>query len=57
MARIGECCQCECAGCGQYGWVQIDCPPESLTDKFGSLGTLRAILVFGNSTGIAVYDP
>jgi len=57
VARIGECCQCECAGCGQYGWVQIDCPPESLTDKFGSLGTLRAILVFGNSTGIAVYDP
>ncbi|QCE10921.1 hypothetical protein DEO72_LG10g2154 [Vigna unguiculata] len=20
-------CQCECAGCGQYGWVWMDCPP------------------------------
>ncbi|QCD82459.1 hypothetical protein DEO72_LG2g2797 [Vigna unguiculata] len=20
-------CRCECAGCGQYGWVQMDCPP------------------------------
>jgi len=27
-ARVGECCRCECAGCGQYGWVQIDCPPQ-----------------------------
>jgi len=27
-ARVGECCQCECAGCGQYGWVQKDCPPQ-----------------------------
>jgi len=26
-ARVGECCRCECAGCGQYGWVQMDCPP------------------------------
>jgi len=26
-ARVDECCRCECAGCGQYGWVQIDCPP------------------------------
>jgi len=24
VARVGECCWCECAGCGQYGWVQID---------------------------------
>jgi len=26
-SRVGECCRCECACCGQYGWVQIDCPP------------------------------
>jgi len=28
VARVGECCRCGCAGCGQYGWVQIDCPPQ-----------------------------
>jgi len=27
-AWVGECCQCECAGCGQYRWVQIDYPPQ-----------------------------
>ncbi|QCE14926.1 hypothetical protein DEO72_LG11g1932 [Vigna unguiculata] len=20
----------ECAGCGQYGWVQMDCPPQCM---------------------------
>jgi len=50
VARVGECCRCECVGCGQYGWVQMDCPPQYLADKFGSLGTLRTMLVFGNST-------
>ncbi|QCD96839.1 hypothetical protein DEO72_LG6g1549 [Vigna unguiculata] len=40
-------CRCECAGCGQYGWVRIDCPP---TDEFGSSGTLRTMFVFGNFT-------
>jgi len=41
---------CECAGCGQYGWVQIDCPPQLLADEFGSLGTIRTMFVYGNST-------
>ncbi|QCE00554.1 hypothetical protein DEO72_LG7g1844 [Vigna unguiculata] len=21
-------CRCECAGCGQYRWVRMDCPPQ-----------------------------
>jgi len=50
LARVGECCRCECAGCGQYEWVQLDCPPQSLADEFGSLGTLRTMFVIGNST-------
>ncbi|QCE05455.1 hypothetical protein DEO72_LG9g458 [Vigna unguiculata] len=49
MARVGECCRCECAGCGQYGWVQIDCPPQWLAGEFGSLGTLQIMFAFGNS--------
>jgi len=40
----------ECAGCGQYGWVQMDCPPQWVTNEFGSLGTLQTMFVFGNST-------
>jgi len=28
VARVGEYCRCEWAGCGQYGWVQIDWPPQ-----------------------------
>jgi len=43
-------CRCECAGFGQYGWVLMDCPPQWVTDEFGSLGTLRTLFVFGNST-------
>jgi len=27
-ARVGECYRWECVGCGQYGWVQIDCSPQ-----------------------------
>ena len=50
MARVGECCWCECAGCGQYGWVQRDCPPQLLADEFGSLGTIQTMFVYGNST-------
>ncbi|QCE10801.1 hypothetical protein DEO72_LG10g2033 [Vigna unguiculata] len=50
VARVGECCRCECAGCGQYGWVQRDCPPQLLADEFGSLGTMRTLFVYGNST-------
>ena len=50
VARVGECCWCECAGCGQYGWVQIDCPPQLLADEFGSLGTMRTLFVYGNCT-------
>jgi len=50
VARVGECCRCECAGCGQYGWVQIDCPPQLLADEFGSLGTIQTMFVYGNST-------
>ncbi|QCE04524.1 hypothetical protein DEO72_LG8g2560 [Vigna unguiculata] len=50
VARVGECCRCECAGCGQYGWVQMDCPPQLLADEFGSLGTIRTMFVYGNST-------
>ncbi|QCD86541.1 hypothetical protein DEO72_LG3g1064 [Vigna unguiculata] len=50
VARVGECCWCECAGCGQYGWVQMDCPPQLLADEFGSLGTIRTMFVHGNST-------
>ncbi|QCD89211.1 hypothetical protein DEO72_LG4g151 [Vigna unguiculata] len=50
VARVGECCRCECAGCGQYGWVQRDCPPQLLADEFGSLGTIRTMFVYGNST-------
>jgi len=23
-----KCCRCECASCGSYGWVQIDCLPQ-----------------------------
>ena len=50
VARVGECCRCECAGCGQYGWVQMDCPPQWFTNEFGSHGTLQTMFVFGNST-------
>jgi len=50
VAWVGECCRCECAGCGHYGWVQIDCPPQLLADEFGSLGTMRTMFVYGNST-------
>ncbi|QCE04297.1 hypothetical protein DEO72_LG8g2333 [Vigna unguiculata] len=50
VARVGECCRYECAGCGQYGWVQLDCPPQLLADEFGSLGTIRTMFVYGNST-------
>jgi len=50
VARIDECCRCECAGCGQYGWVQMDCTPQLLADEFGSLGTIRTMFVPGNST-------
>ena len=39
MARVGECCRCECAGCGQYGWVQMDCPPQWLLTSLVVLGT------------------
>ncbi|QCD78555.1 hypothetical protein DEO72_LG1g2191 [Vigna unguiculata] len=49
-AMVGECCRWECAGCGQYGWVQMDCPPQSFSDEFGSPGTLRTMFVPGNST-------
>jgi len=49
-ARVDECCRCECAGCGLYEWVQIDCHPQCLVDEFGSLGTVRTMFVFGNST-------
>ncbi|QCD89558.1 hypothetical protein DEO72_LG4g504 [Vigna unguiculata] len=37
-------------GCGQYEWVQLDCPPQLLADEFGSLGTLRTMFIIGNST-------
>ncbi|QCD87429.1 hypothetical protein DEO72_LG3g1965 [Vigna unguiculata] len=37
-------------GALKYGWVQLDCPPQLLTDEFGSLGTLRTMFVIGNST-------
>ena len=57
MARVGECCWCERAGCGQYGWVQIDYPPQLLADEFGSLGTIQTMFVYGNSTGVMVYNP
>jgi len=40
VARVGE-----CAGCGQYGWVQMDCPPQWIADEFGSPGTLRIMFV------------
>jgi len=30
--------------------AQIDCPPQYLIDEFGSLGTLRTMFVFRNST-------
>ena len=57
MARIGECCRCERAGCGQYGWVQMDCPPQLLADEFGSPGTIRLCSYMGTLPGVAVYDP
>ena len=47
MADEHECCRCECVGCGQYRWVQMDCPSQKLADEFGSLGTLRTMFVFG----------
>jgi len=50
VARVGKCCRCECAGCGQYGWVQMDCPPQWFADEFGSPGMLRTMFVIGNST-------
>jgi len=28
----------------------IDCPPQLLADEFGSLRTIRALFVYGNST-------
>jgi len=37
VARIGECCRWKCAGCGQYGWVQMDCPPQCFADEFSPL--------------------
>ena len=30
--------------------VQIDCPSQLLADEFGSLGTIQALFVYGNST-------
>ncbi|QCE10522.1 hypothetical protein DEO72_LG10g1752 [Vigna unguiculata] len=44
VARVGECCRCECVGCGQYGWVQMDCPPQYLADKFGVVARHLEIL-------------
>jgi len=37
VARVGECCRWECAGCGQYGWVQMDCPPQCFADELPPL--------------------
>jgi len=50
VARVSECCRWECVGCGQYGWVQMDCPPQCFADEFGSPGTLQTMFVPGNST-------
>ena len=50
VAWVGECCRWECAGCGQYRWVQMDYPPQCFANEFGSLGTLRTMFVPGNST-------
>ncbi|QCE10939.1 hypothetical protein DEO72_LG10g2172 [Vigna unguiculata] len=50
-------CRCECACCGQYGWVQMDFPPQQITDEFGSLGTLRTMFYLGTPPSATVYDP
>jgi len=52
MARVGECCRCECASYGSYGWVQIDCLPQYIADEFGSLGMLHIIFVLGTPPGV-----
>jgi len=57
MARVGECCRCECASYGSYGWVQIDCPPQYLADEYGSLGTLRTMFVLGTLPSIMECGP
>jgi len=57
MAQVDECCWFECAGCGQYGLVQIDCPPQYLVDEFGSLGTLQTMFILGTPPGATVCDP
>ncbi|QCE10999.1 hypothetical protein DEO72_LG10g2232 [Vigna unguiculata] len=38
----------ECAGCGQYGWVQMDCPPHMVP--------ARALSVVANRTGTRFSD-
>ncbi|QCD78878.1 hypothetical protein DEO72_LG1g2514 [Vigna unguiculata] len=38
---VGECYRCECAGCGHYGWVQMDCPPQRLLTSLVVLGRYK----------------
>ena len=47
----------ECASCGSYGWVQIDCPPQYLTNEFGSLRTLQTMFIVGTPPGVIEYGP
>ena len=55
VARVGECYRCECASCGLYGWVQIDCLPQYVADEFGSLGTLRTMFILGTPPSVTEY--
>ena len=56
VARVGECCRCECARNGVYGWVQLDCPPQYLTNEFASLGMLQILFILGTPPGFMVCD-
>ena len=37
--------------------VQIDCPPWSETNEFGSLVTLRKLFILGTPLGVTKYGP
>ena len=47
----------ECAGCGQYGWVQMDCLPQWLLTSLVVLGRYGLCSYLGTPPGVTVCDP
>jgi len=50
-------CQCECVGCGQYGWVEMDCPPQWSLTSLVVLGRYGLCSYLGTPPSVTVYDP